>query len=401
MWLLAAVLLAQTVDYQADGVKALDAKQYDAAVELFHKAVAADPKDYAAHFHLALAYSLIGKDPEAIAEYKSALELKPGLYEAELNIGVSMTRAKDAASAIPFLKSAVAQKPKEFRPVFYLAQALLEHGDFADAQAAYVTALAINPASAPGELGLGKSLARQDHLTDAESHYRNAAELDPGYKPALLELAQMFETAHQNSAAIALYREFPGNAGAEERMGALLSESGHATDAIPALEAAVASSPTAANRIALAQAYVKNKQPDKAIPLASKVVAETPDDFDLRMFFGRLLRDQRKFPDAEQQFLAAAKLKTDAIQPWNELAGVLIVNEQYPQAIAALDESKKRGGETTAHFYLRAISYDHLHQLKEALANYKEFLERSQGSPDEEFKSRQRARIIQNELNHK
>src|SRR5580692_923474 len=116
MWLLVAALLAQTADFQADGVKALDAKQYDAAVGLFTKAVAADPKDYAAHFHLALAYSLLGKDIEAVAEYKTTLELKPGLYEAELNIGVSMTRAKDAASAIPHLKSAVAQKPKEFRP---------------------------------------------------------------------------------------------------------------------------------------------------------------------------------------------------------------------------------------------------------------------------------------------
>jgi len=401
MWLLTAVLLAQAVDYQADGVKALDAKQYDAAVGLFTKAVAADPKDYAAHFHLALAYSLLGKDIEAVAEYKTTLELKPGLYEAELNIGVSMTRAKDAASAIPHLKSAVAQRPKEFRPAFYLGQALLEHGDFAEAQAAYTTALAINPSSAPAELGLGKSLARQNQLTDAELHYRKAAQLDPGYKPALLELAQLLESAHQNDAAIALYREFPGNPGAEERMGALLSESGHATDAIPALEAAVATSPTAANRVALAQAYVKNKQPDKAIPLMTKVIAETPDDFDLRMFYGRMLRDVRKFPDAEQQFLAASKLKADAIQPWNELAGVLIVAEQYPQAIAALDRSRALGGETTAHFYLRAISYDHLHQLKEALANYKEFLDKSTGRPDEEFKARQRARIIQNELNHK
>jgi tetratricopeptide (TPR) repeat protein len=285
--------------------------------------------------------------------------------------------------------------------VFYLAQALLEHGDLAEAQAAYKAALAISAASAPAELGLGQSLARQNNLAEAEPHYRKAAELDAGYKPALLELAQLFEAAHQIAPAIALYREFPGNPGAEERMGALLSETGHATDAIPALEAAVAKSPTAANRVALAQAYVKSKQPEKAIPLVNQSVAETPDDFDLRMFYGRLLRDQRKFPDAEQQFLAAAKLNPKAIQPWNELAAVLIVAEQYPQAIAALDKSRALGGETTAHFYLRAISYDHLHDLKPALANYKLFLESSHGSPDEEFKARQRARIIQNELNRK
>jgi tetratricopeptide (TPR) repeat protein len=401
MWLLVAALLAQTGDFEADGVKALDTKQYDAAVGLFTKAVAADPKDYAAHFHLALAYSLLGKDPEAIAEYKATLELKPGLYEAELNIGVCLSRAKDAASAIPYLKSALEQKPKEFRPAFYLAQALLEHGDFDDARSAYTTALATNPASAPAELGLGQALARQNNITDAEPHYRKAAQLDPGYKPELLELAQLYENAHQATPAIALYREFPGNPGAEERMGALLSETGHATDAIPALEAAVAKSPTAANRVALAQAYVKNKQPEKAIPLVNQALSESADDFDLRMFYGRLLRDQRRFPDAEQQFLAASKLNPKAIQPWNELAAALIVAEQYPEAIAALDKSRALGGETIAHFYLRAISYDHLHDLKPALANYKIFLESSHGSPDEEFKARQRSRIIQNELNRK
>ena len=118
------------------------------------------------------------------------------------------------------------------------------------------------------------------------------------------------------------------------------------------------------------------------------------------MFYARLLRDQRKFNDAADQFLAASKLKPDAVQPWNEIAGVMIAGEQYPQALIALDRVHALGAETTAHFYLRAISLDHLHQLKEALANYNKFLEQSQGkSPDEEFKARQRARIIQNELN--
>lgn len=183
-------------------------------------------------------------------------------------------------------------------------------------------------------------------------------------------------------------------------MGALLAQSGQTADAIPALEAAVAKSPTSANRIALAQAYVKSKQLEKAAPLAAQAVAELAQDYDLRMFYARILRDQRKFPEAAQQFLAASKLKPEAVQPWNEVAGVLIVAEQYPQALQALDQVRARGGETSAHYYLRAISLDHLHQLKDALANYNKFLEMSQGkSPDEEFKARQRARIIQNELN--
>jgi hypothetical protein len=49
--------------------------------------------------------------------------------------------------------------------------------------------------------------------------------------------------------------------------------------------------------------------------------------------------------------------------------------------------------------YFRAISYDHLHMLKDAVAAYNKFLASSQGkNPDEEFKARQRARILQEQL---
>jgi Flp pilus assembly protein TadD len=402
MWLLLALMLAQSVDYQAEGIKALDAKQYAAALDLFAKAIAADPKDYVPHFHLALTYSLLGKDTEAIAQYKETLELKPDLFEADLNIGISLLRIKNADAALPYLKAASEKKPNEFRPVSYYAQALLDQKQFAEAEAVFTKAISLNAKSASAELGLGQSIARQGRLADAEPHYKKAASLDPAYKSPLLELAELYEQKHQSVEAIAIYREFTENPGAQERMGALLTESGHAADGIPALETAVAKSPTAANRVALAQAYVKNNQADKAAPLVAQALAAEPNDFELRMFYGRLLRDQRKFPEAVAQFQAAAKLQPNEVKPWNETLGVLVAAEQYPQALAALDRIRTLGGETTVHYYYRAICLDHLHVLKDALAAYKRFLSAADGKfPDEEFKARQRARILQNELNKK
>jgi tetratricopeptide (TPR) repeat protein len=400
MWLALVALIAQSVDFQADGIKALDAQKYGVAVDLFTKAVAADPKDYAAHFHLALAYSLLNKDAEAIQQYKSVLELKPDLYEAELNLGICLLRIKDAAAAIPYLNSASARKPGEYRPALYLGQALFEAGQFPEAEVAYTNALSIKGGSAAAELGLGQSLAREGKRADAEPHFRKAASLDPAYKDSLLQLASLYEEHQQPAEAIAIYREFPENPGAQERIGALLIQTGRAADAIPTLEAVVAKSPTSANRIALAQAYAQTNHLDKATPLAAQAVAAEPRDYELRLFYARLLRDQRKFSDAVPQFFAATQLQPQAAQPWNEMAALLVTSEQYPQAIAALDHVRALGAETSAHYYFRAIALDHMHQLKEALENYNRFLETSQGkSPDEEFKARQRSRIIQNELN--
>jgi Flp pilus assembly protein TadD len=124
-------------------MKALEAQKYEEAATLFAKAVAADPKDYGAHFHLALSYSLLERDAQAIAEYKIVLDLQPGLYEAQVNLGFLLVRTLDPTSAIPHLKAAVAKKPQQFRPVFYLGEALLETGAMAEAEAAYRTAVSL------------------------------------------------------------------------------------------------------------------------------------------------------------------------------------------------------------------------------------------------------------------
>jgi tetratricopeptide (TPR) repeat protein len=399
MWLLLVLFLAQDGDFAAQGMKALEARQFAEAAELFSKAVAADPKDYGAHFQLALSYSLLGRDAEAIPEYQKVLELQPGLYEAEMNLGVSLLQTKDAAGALPHLQKAAEQKPMEFRPQFYLAEAQFAVGQFTQAEAAYRAALELNAQSAPAELGLGRSLAREGKRAEAEPHYRKATTLDPSYRETLLDLASLYEDAHQLPEAIAIYREFPNDPRAVARAGELLLETGQVAESIPALESAVAAAPTPGNRLALAQAYAKQKQPAKAEPLAAQAVADAPQDLPLRMFYGRLLRDQRKFPEAAAQFLTAAQMKPDSVETWNELSGVYMAAEQYPQALMALDRVRGLGAETTSHFYIRGVALDHLHQIKDALENYNKFLERSQGvRPDEEFLARQRARVLQREL---
>src|SRR5580700_5943195 len=361
MWVLLAIFLAQAVDFSAEGQKALDAQKYDAAVEFFTKAVAEDPKDYGPRFNLALAYSLLGKDAESIPQYKAVLELKPGLYEAELNLGISLLRSKDAAGAVVQLKAAAEQKPTEFQPVFRLGDALRETGAFAEAETAYTTAVKLKPDSAEAEWGLAQTLIHEKKLADSEAHFRKAAALNPKYKSYLLELASLFEADHQAERAIALYREFPDDVAAQERMGALLLSSGDTQTAIPALEAAVAKSPTVGNRVALAQAYLKDKQDDKAVAVTAQLVAAEPQAYDVRMFAGRLLLNVKKLPAAAAQFNAAAQIKPDSIEAWKELSAILVINQDYVGGIAALDRLRALGVETSGQLFFRAISYDHLH----------------------------------------
>lgn len=414
MWPLLALfsgLLGFVSDPSADGLKALDEKRYADAAQSFTAAIAADPKDFTAHFNLAFACGMLHHDADAIAEYRKAIDLKPDLYEAQLNLGIVLIRNKQPADAAPVLEKAAAAKPKEFRPVYYLAEAQLAAGNFEAAQDAFHTATELDPKSAFAELGLARSLSRLDQLDDAAPHFRKVAELDPKRSDALLELAAAYETTAKPDEAIALYTQFPDNPAAQERLGQLLLQAGNAADAVDHFKAAIAKSPTPANRVGLIQAYLKTNHPDLALPLVNQELAASPDDFDLLLLKGRILRDARKFEPSAIVFSQATKLRPNEWIAWSELAGVLVLAENYAPALSALDHVRALNAEKPGHVFLRAIVLDKIQELEHtgkehrvamqsALESYQRFLELSNGKdPNNEFKARQRIHIIQLEMN--
>jgi Tfp pilus assembly protein PilF len=400
----AAVFLfcLQTPDYDAEGSKALDEGKYEAAADSFTKAIAADPKDYYAHFNLAMAYTFLHKDADGLAEYRKTLEIKPGLYEAELNGGILLLRQQDPADALPLLEDAASQKTKEYAPRFYLAEAQLQSGVADKAADNYRLASELDPKSAAAELGWGRALALQSKLDDALPHFRQAIQRDPKYRESLLSLAELFEENKQNPQAIAIYREFPENAAVQEHLGKLLLDSQKVSDAITQLEQAYQKAPTAPNRKSLAAAYLQAQQLDKALPLLEKAVADEPANFDLRMGYAHALRDRKQYAAAAVQFHEAAKLKPAESRPWTELGGMLYLAGEHEHALEALVQARQLGDDSAGNWFLSAIMLDAARQLKPALAAYQRFLTLSQGkSPDQEFQARQRAKILQKEIDKK
>ncbi len=363
------VSLAQASGPVPDGLKALDERDYATAAQLFAKAVEADPADFAARFHLALADSLLGREAEAAAGYRKVLELKPGLYEAEVNLGVLLLGQKQPAAAVPLLEDAVRQKPSEFRPVFYLAQALFAAGDFAKAEPRYLDALKLDAGSVPALLGLARSRARLGRLEEAAPDYRRAASLDPDLKDIELELASQFEAAGRPEKALEIYVLFPADPAALERRAVLSIRAG---------------------------------RPGEAAPLLEQLLAKEPGNLGLRLTYGRVLRELKKYAPASAEFVRALESKPDFVEAWSELAATLVLLEDYPRTLSALDRLRALGAELPGHLYLRAIVLDKTKQPEAALAAYEKFLSLSQGrSPDEEFLARQRARILKKEIDRK
>jgi tetratricopeptide (TPR) repeat protein len=400
MWFAAVpLLLFVQADYTSDGMKALEAGNYADAVVAFTKVIQADPKDYFAHFNLAMAHAFLHQDAEAVAEFRKTLEIKPKLYEAELNGAMVLMRQKNPGEALPWLEDAAEQKPNEFRPRYYLAEAELQTGDYAKAEEHYQRAVALDPKSAGANLGMAQALVQQGRLDDSAPFFRTAAQIQPNFRDYLLQLGSLYEKANRPAEAMDIYREFPDNPAVRSRLGEMLMESKKYSDALPQLEEAYKKGPTPENRLALASAYVATQQGLKALPLLQEAVTASPNDFDLRMMLARTLRDRRQFPQAAEQFYAAAKLKPAEAKPWTELGDMLYMTGDLPQALSAFEQAATAGDGSAGNWFLRALILDKLRQLKPAKAAYEQFLSLAKGQfPDQEFQARQRVRILDREI---
>ncbi|MCS7316101.1 MAG: tetratricopeptide repeat protein, partial [Bryobacteraceae bacterium] len=294
--------------------------------------------------------------------------------------------------------AAAGLKPGQARAQLHWGLALLELGRYAEARGKLEEAVKLDAAAPLAHLGLARAHLKLGDLSEAERHFRKAAELDLSLRDALRELAAALETKGERDRAIAIYGEFPDDPVARERLGHLLLEAGRPAEAVPHLEWAVARSPTVANRTALALARARSGEGERALEQMRQTVAAYPDDAELRLLYGRLLRDQRRFAEAAREFQRYVEARPDSAEGWSELAAMLVSLGQHAQAVSALDRVRALGAETAGHHYLRAIVLDKMKDHKGAVAAYEAFLAASQGKfPDEEFKARQRLRAIRKE----
>ncbi len=305
---------------------------------------------------------MAGEDARAIAAFRRVLELDPQIRAAKLNLARLLLRSGQTAEARPLLEELLKEQPGDARAAFLLGRARAEAGDWGAAAEAF-------------------EIASRQEPADLE---------------AALELAQALERAGQRQKAAEVYARFPEEPAALERLGVLELESGAHEEAIRHLEAARARSATPAVLFALATAYLRNRQLADSARIAAALVEKEPADPQVRLFYGRLLRDQKKYAEAAPQFEQAARLAPASGEAWNELAAVLMLLKQYEPALAALDRARQINGESAAYHYFRATMLDAMNRPKEALESYRQFLAASGGAhPDEEFKARQRARILE------
>ncbi len=390
----------------AQAEDAIQKRDFTGAETLLKKAIDKDPDNYQAWFDLGFVLNRLGRADESIAAYRKSVAAKPDVFESNLNLGLMLVRANNS-DAEQFLRAATSLNPtahvEEGQARAWLALAhLLESKKPDDALQAYRKASELTPKDPEPHLSAGLLHERQKEFSDAEAEYKQVLTLDPKSTEAAIGLTNLYMKSNRLGEAEPLLRrlaaERSDDAGIHLQLGRVLVAEGKKDDAIAEFQTALKLAPSDSDaQRELADLYSSAGKNDLAETAYRALVAAQPKDPELHRGLGRALLLQKKFPEAEQEFLIAVRLKRDWPDVYVDLAFAASENKNYELAIRALNGRTMLNAEMPPIcFFLRASAYDHLRDYKQAAVDYHHFLGVANGKyPDQEWQAKHRLIAIE------
>ena len=390
----------------AQAEDAIQKNDFTSAETLLKKAIDKDPKSYQAWFDLGFVLNRLGRVEDSIHAYRQSVAAKPEVFETNLNLGLMLVRF-NSPEAERYLRAATGLKPtdqvEEGQARAWLALAhLLENTKPEDALAAYRKASELTPKDPEPHLSAGLLQERQKEFSAAEAEYKQVLAVDPHSTEAAIGLTNLYMKSGRLGEAEPLLRrlatERPDDSGIHLQLGRVLAAQSKKDDAITEIQTALQLAPADSDaQREIADLYSSAGKNDLAENTYRALVTTQPKDAELHRGLGQALLRQKKFPEAQQEFLTALRLKRDSPDVYVDLAFAASENKNYELTIRALNGRTLLNAELPAIcFFLRASAYDHLRDYKQAAVDYHHFLDVANGKyPDQEWQATHRLIAIE------
>jgi tetratricopeptide (TPR) repeat protein len=170
------------------------------------KRIADQPGDYQTRNALGVAYVQLGRVPDAVDQFRQAVQLAPGHATAPYNLGVIALGERRTADAIPLFERALAARPDYVEAHNNLGIALELSGRPADAMAHYQAALAERPSHTAAHNNLGRVLLAGTRVPEALGHFRAALQTQPDNPDVLYNLGRAFVAGGEPGQAVEPWR---------------------------------------------------------------------------------------------------------------------------------------------------------------------------------------------------
>ena len=271
-------------------------------------------------FTLTLAAAFAALTARRTADYRSELGLwrdtvakVPASARAHYDLGVLLDRAGATADALAQFETALQLKP-DYAPAFNnRGDVRFRRGEVDAAAADFAAAVRADPRLAEARYNLGRVRFEQDRVPEAIADYEAALRLDPDYRDALVNLGIALVRAGRPAEALdrlrAAVRLAPADAEAQYNLGRVLDQEGDLAGAMTAYQAAVRLQPgLAAAHNNLAYVLVRLDRPGEALAESEQAVRLAPADVDARVNLGNLLLGLGRGAEAIADYEAALRL---------------------------------------------------------------------------------------------
>src|SRR5260370_7368713 len=246
---------------------------------------------------------------------------------------------------------------------------------------------------------LGWSALRAGKPAEAEARFRRALEVQPNGPGERKGLAESLDAQKKPEAADA-YRNYlelkPDDSEARSRFLHLLMEQNQNNKPLKELNRLNSGKPPSLESLKLrADIPIGAKKWDDSVATLQQALVVAPSDAQLHGGLGRIFLQKRDFSAAEKELRAALHLDGKNLAYFKDLSSTFFLAGNYPAALAAMDEIAKVEQPGARAWFVRAICYDKLRQLKPALEAYQKFLDLDQdNNPDQVWQPKQRSKAL-------
>ena len=381
----------------------LQRKDYQGAIEPLKKVTAASPQTAAAWYYLGYAEHGLRQDDQARQAYEKAVALQPDLAEAQVNLGSLLLAGRDFSGALPHLQAAVKLKPNDGRAHLDLGMALDGAGQQEAAAQELERASALDPNSGATLLTAGRVELGRKHYAEAAADLTKALALGAGKPEAERDLAiadealgQMPEAAQHLAAYLKLE---PSDAAARVHLARLYLNQNQTELALAQLRQLDSRPLPPDVEASLGDAYALAGDFSDSEAHYRRALQAPGGEAPLHRALGETLLKEKKNAQAEAEFRKALAIEPGNGDAVKGLASSIYLEGRYADAAPMIERLLQSPDASPGLYFILATCYDHVRDRPRALAAYKQYLARANGSnPDQEWQAQQRVKLLSREI---
>ena len=400
-----------------EGQNAHERGDLNTAIKLYTTAITADPSLYPAHYQRAVALLVLGRDNDAAADLRRAIELEPRFARAHRALGKLLLDRGETEEGKRELSRAIELEPKITDTRIYYASAFLKSGEPEKAAEQLRAAIEQGEATALAYALLGVAAERTGKIDEALKCYSRAIELEPANATAregrarhfesnkefakavedysvayqsqpsrelALKLCDLYTRAGQPQAAIQLYRrlilEKPEDIALRIELARLMAENGQADEAVNDINRLLAAQPKNAKLLVFVGDLALKDKPEVAADYYRKAVESDPGDTRTKVQLGAALVRSMQYDAALPVLTDVIAREQDNYAARANLATAFFKLRRYPEAAREFIWIIGKRPDVPASYFFLAISFDKIGDCEQAVRAYKAFTDRADPS---------------------